>query len=272
MRPVKRNLLRLVGAIALIYVLLGSALIVNQRSFIYVPFPGALTPEEAKLENFVRREITAPDGKPIIYWESTGDGHEPTLFYFHGNAGGLHAFVEPIDHLNKQGFHVIAMEYRGYPGAPRGISQRAIVSDGVTLIDAVKKSRPNQPVAIWGWSLGSGVATQVAAERNPKALVLETPFTAVVDLAGEITPFLPVRWLMRDTFLSRDAIKRVHSPVFIIHGDKDIVVPLHHAKALYEAANEPKTIEVYPGFTHFNLMESPGFPNAIRFLKTELKR
>ncbi len=271
MRARIRKILKITGVIALVYALFCLALIVNQRSFIYIPFPGAVTPEAAKLDNFARREITAPDGKHILYWESTGDAHEPTLLYFHGNAGGLHMFTGPLDYLNTHGFHVVAMEYRGYPDAPKGITQTLIVGDGVALFDALKKANPKKPIAIWGWSLGSGVATQVASQRAPSALVLESPFTAVVDRAKEMFPYLPVRSLMRDTYISRDAIKNVHAPLLILHGGEDLIVPLSHGKALYDAANMPKTILTYLDFDHHNLIESPGFPEAVRFLKKNAK-
>ena len=271
MTLVKKFLLRGLGASLLLYVLLAAALVVNQRSFIYLPFPGAITPEDARLENYARHQTTTADGTPIIYWESTGNESAPTLLYFHGNAGGLHMFTGPLDYLNKHDFHVIAIEYRGYPDAPSGASQTAIVSDGVALYDFVKKTRPHHPIVMWGWSLGSGIATQVAAKRNPTALVLEAPFTGVVDRAGEMFPMLPVNYLMRDTYLSRVAIKDVHSPLFIMHGEDDITIPVHHGKALFAAANEPKILRTYPHFGHENLMDSPGFPEAVAFLKSRAK-
>ncbi len=238
---------------------------INQRSFIYVPFAGPTEPALAKLAHFKRGQIQAPDGAAIIYWESVGDSHEPTLLYFHGNGGGLHMFVPYLDYLNTHGFHVVAMEYRGYPSAPKGSSQASIVGDGVAMFDHLATKKP--PI-LWGYSLGSGVATQVAARRAPAAIVLEAPFTAITDRAGEMFPILPVRHIIRDSYLSREAVKQIHAPLFIMHGENDRIVPVHHGRALFALANEPKMLKTYPEFGHLDLIHSPAYSDATAFLRT----
>jgi uncharacterized protein len=259
---------RIVVLSVAVYLLFCLGMALNQRSFIYLPFAGPTNPEAAGLKNFARAQITAKDGTPIIYWESTGDRHEPTLLYFHGNGGGLHMFLPALDYLNTHGYHVVAMEYRGYPGAPTGKSEVNIVGDGIALFDRLKKSRSGTLPVIWGYSLGSGVATQVAARRAPRALVLEAPFTAVVDRAGEMFPILPVRYIIKDSYLSREAIHDIHAPVFIMHGEADRIVPVHHGRDLFSTANEPKILKTYPGVAHLDLIKSSAYEDAIHFLKS----
>ncbi len=260
----RRRIFRLAALALALYVAFGGVMALTQRSFIYVPFDGPTEPVAAGLSGFTRGSTQAADGTPITYWESDAEPGAPTLLYFHGNGGGLHMFTRPLAYLHAQGFHVIAMEYRGYPGAPKGKSEQNIVADGIALFDHFAQRRA--PV-IWGYSLGSGVATQVAAERPPTALVLEAPFTAVVDRAGELFPLLPTTLIVRDTYLSREAVTRIHAPLFIMHGEDDHIIPVHHGRALFAAANAPKTLKTYPGFGHLDLMDSPAFADAMAWLR-----
>ena len=256
------------GIVALFYVLLCLGMAVNQRSFIYLPRPGPIDPVEAGLTKYTRKEITDREGIKIAYWESTNSAHLPLLIYFHGNGGGLYYFVPPLKYFQHHKFHVIAMEYRGYPGSPEGKSEQNIVKDGATLVAHVHQHYPKQKLIFWGYSLGSGVATEVATYHQPDLMVLEAPFTAVVDRAGEMFPMLPVKYLMRDTYLSREAISKLHMPLFIMHGDQDWVIPMHHGKDLFALANEPKQFKIYPGYGHLDLIHSTAYDDAVEFIKT----
>jgi alpha-beta hydrolase superfamily lysophospholipase len=253
------------------YALLAGGMALNQRAFIYVPFTGPTDPVEAGLPHFSRHHITTAEGTPILYWESVHQHNAPSLFYFHGNGGGLHQFTHTLQFLEDQGYHVVAMEYRGYPDAPKGPSETALVADGIALVDAIRTQYPHDKAIIWGYSLGSGVATQVAASRAPDVLILEAPFTAVVDRAAEMFPFLPAKWLMRDTYLSRVAIRTIHAPVFIMHGDEDLIIPPHHGQELFALANEPKSLGIYKGYAHLNLISSPAYSDAVTFIRDHLK-
>lgn len=261
-------MLRKLSPYLAIYLLLCALMAVNQRSFIYLPFAGPTEPAAAGLKEFVRKEIQAPDGAPIIYWESIGDAEEPTLLYFHGNGGGLHQFPTYLDKINHLGFHVVAMEYRGYPGAPEGQSETVIVSDAVALFDHLQTQRAGMSPApiLWGFSLGSGVATQAAAKRTPRALVLEAPFTSIPDRAQEMLPLFPARWMVVDRYCSRCVIDQVNAPIIILHGDKDLIIPIHHGQQLFDAATEPKTFNRYAGFGHLNLHTSPAYSDAARYI------
>jgi fermentation-respiration switch protein FrsA (DUF1100 family) len=112
------------------------------------------------------------------------------------------------------------------------------------------------------------VATQVAARRSPAAIILEAPFTAITDRAGEMFPILPVRHIIRDQYLSREAITQVHAPLFIMHGENDRIVPVHHGRALFARANEPKMLKTYPEFGHLDLINATAYSDAAAFLRT----
>jgi pimeloyl-ACP methyl ester carboxylesterase len=197
----KRVIRGLLVASALYIVTLG-ALSLGERHLLYLPFPGAETPHEAGLEGFSRQTFTTADGLELPYWESTDAPTDaPLVIYLHGNAGGLHAFAPYFKTLRDQKLHSLAMEDRGYAQAPGKPSEKAIVGDAVTFYDAVKQHYPNRQISIWGFSLGTGVAAQLAAARPAAAVVLEAPFSSTVDLAQHYYRIFPVRHLMQDQFL-----------------------------------------------------------------------
>ena len=249
-----------------IYLIMCAVLMMKERAILYQPLPGPSTPEEIGLKNFARHELENPNGTPIVYWESTGNNNSPTLLYFHGNGGGLYVFASAMTFIAEHGFHVVAMEYPGYPSAAGKATQSIVVHNAQLLFDHFQTVRPHSPIVLWGYSLGSGVAVQLAASRTSNAVVLEAPFTATVDRAAELFPIIPVHLLMRDQFRSREVIGQINAPLFIMHGEDDIIIPIHHGADLFAAAREPKTFHRYPQAGHLDLMKTPAYDDAASFL------
>ena len=240
---------------------------INQRMFLYIPIPGPTEPSTAGLPDFTHETLVAPDGNTVIYWESTSAQNQPIILYFHGNSGGLYAFVPALKFLHAQGFHVAAMEYRSFAGAAGHPTQPRLVADAQALYDQFHARYPHQPIIFWGYSLGSGVAVQLAALRTPAAMVLEAPFTAVVDVAALRFPFLPVHWLLHDQYRSAELIRSIHVPLLILHGEQDRIVPIAEGRALYDAANQPKILRTYPNFGHLDFGDSMADADAVTFLR-----
>lgn len=265
-----KRVIRLLLICIVLYGVACGALMMGERTLLYVPFAGPTEPAIAGLPQYSKGQFTSTDGTAIPYWEHA-ETEGPLVLYFHGNGGGLHAFISPLDWLADHGMHVIAMEYRGYPGAPGTPSEKALVGDAVALIDHLRAAYPQRPIALWGYSLGSGVATQAAAARTPTALVLEAPFSATVDRARQLFPLFPVRWLMRDQFLSREYIGTVKAPILILHGDADTIIPIGLSEQLYDHATEPKTFRRYAGAGHFDLVDYGAYADALAFIGTLAK-
>lgn len=247
------------------YLLICLMLFSFESRFVYMPFDGPTDPVQAGLEDYRQTMFTAADGEHIPLWKHT-EAKGPVILYFHGNGGGLHAHAKPLAYFAEHHMAITAMEYRGYPGAPGKPSEKALVADAIALYDHVRKIYPDRPIVVWGYSLGSGVATQLAAQRPVAALVLEAPFSAAVDVAKKMYPIIPVDWLMRDQFLSREAIGRVHAPLFIMHGEADTVIPILFSEQLYARANEPKEFHRYPHIGHMDLRKTPAYRDALDFI------
>ena len=248
------------------------SLVVFERRMVYQPFDGPSDPAKAGLPQFTGKTLAAEGLPTIFYWENTAPKSAPTVFYFHGNGGGLFMHIAPLMFLDKAGLHVVALEYPSYPGAQGKPSEPTIIAQATALWDAKLPTSAAHAPILWGYSLGSGVATQLAAKRTPSALILEAPFTAAVDRGAEIYPFMPVRYLMKNTYRSRDYIASVKAPLFILHGDSDSIIPIRHGHALLALANEPKTLKEYAGFGHLDLANSSAYDDALAFMRLHAKR
>lgn len=126
---------------------------------------------------------------------------------------------------------------------------------------------PESEIAIYGVSLGTGVATEMAAERDYAAVVLEAPYTSIVDVAASRFPIVPVRWLMKDRFDSLARIARLDEPLLIMHGDRDRVIPQRLGRALYDAAKAPKSGYWPADAGHKDIFDRGGFEAARDFIE-----
>ena len=228
-------------------------LVIFQRDFVFRP-SGILDATMAEAPGLEVVGIDAADGTPLVAWYRRAEAGQPTLLYFHGNAGNLGGRSERFEQVIRSGYGLLAMNYRGYGGAPGAPSEEAFFEDALAAHDWLAE-RANR-IVIYGESLGTGVATYLASERPATALVLEAPFTATVDIAAETYPWIPVRWLMWDQFRSRDRIAAIGMPLLIVQGTEDDVVPPEHGRRLFEIAKEPKEIEVIQGAGHGNLWQN----------------
>ncbi len=234
-----------------IYLLVGLAMYLGQRKLIYLPETQPRLPADAGLDGVAERVIETQDGERVIAWYATARAGQPTLLYFHGNAGSLDSRSERIRKYKNAGRGIFMMSYRGYSGSTGSPSEQANVADGKRAFDAlVTEGVAPRDIIIYGESLGTGVAVQVAAARSPGGLILDAPYTSIVDIAAGQYPWLPVRPMLRDRYESDAYIGSVHSPLLILHGEKDEVIPVAMGRKMYELANAPKDIVTFKSSGH----------------------
>src|SRR5690606_28994105 len=136
---------------------------------------------------------------------------------------------------------VLLVSYRGYSGNPGTPSEEGLYADGRAALDwLAAHGVDGASTVVYGASLGSGVATKMAAERELAAVVLEAPYTSTVDVAALRFPVVPVGWLMKDRFESFARIAKITEPVLVMHGDRDTVIPQTLGRRLYEAVSSVK--------------------------------
>ena len=209
--------------------------------------------------------MAAADGTDLIVWHVAPRAGLPTILYFMGNAGSLPSNGPRLTEFAARGYGIVALNYRGAGGAPGRPTQAALTADAVALYDAYAAAE-RLPV-IYGTSLGAAIAVQLAARRPAAALVLETPFARLCETAQHHYPLVPACLILPDErWESAEAIRKVNAPLLILHGDADRTIPLAHGQALFEAANDPKRMRVYPGGRHNDLRLHGAPADTIAFL------
>ncbi len=257
--------MKILVTVGIVYGLFVLILFQLQRSLIY--FPDKLKPETSKAVDLVN--VVTSDGNKLeaAFLQPTSSSDRVILF-FHGNGGNYaHRFFKTAAYF-EQGYSVLLAEYRGYGGNEGSPSEEGLYKDGRAYIEWLigQKKVSAENIILYGESLGSGVAIQIATEYDIGALVLETPFSSLVDIAAAQYFFVPVRLLLKDRFLNTEKIAGIKAPILIIHGHKDTVVPLKYAQKLFDAAKQPKKFIDFKDGNHNNLYEFNAELYVIEFL------
>lgn len=262
-------MLNLVLALVGIFALFCIVARLLHRYFVYVPDPTRVTPKEAGLTGVEEIVFKATDGTRVIAWYRPAQPGKPTLLYFGGNSGNAAYRSGKIKAICADGYGVFMPNYRGYGGSGGKPTEKRVRADAVSAYDYLRGLgvAPHEIIA-YGESLGTAVATCLTLQREVKALVLEAPFTSVVDVGLLMWPMLPLRQIMVDQFRTIDCIPQVDVPLFIIHGGRDNVIPLDQARHVYHAANEPKALVVVPRAGHNDLYEQGAWTKVRDFLKS----
>jgi fermentation-respiration switch protein FrsA (DUF1100 family) len=240
--------------VVIVAAVLLAALWFGQRGLIYFPMSDVPAPAAVGLPRADPFSFTTDDGLHLDGWFVPG--REPsanrTVIVFNGNAGHRGYRAPFAATLAEHGISTILFDYRGYGGNPGLPSEEGLVRDaqGVLRFAASHPEIDLSRIVYFGESLGAAVAVRLAVEFPPAALVLRSPFSSLTELGQRHYPFLPVRWLLRDRYPTIDLIPLVTSPLLVIAGDDDRIVPLEDTEALYEAAPYPKKLVVIPDAGH----------------------
>ena len=218
------------------------ALFFAQRAVLFpVPTTARTTPPAAGFPEAEEHILTTADGEKVIVWHVPARPGRPVVLYFHGNGDYLAGFFGRFRDLIADGTGIVALSYRGYAGSSGQPSEQGLLQDAAAAyaFTAARYRAPDKIVA-WGFSLGTGVAVALAAEQPIGKLILESPYTSIVDVAASAFWFAPVRHLMRDQFHSEERIPRVKVPLLAMHGALDATIPVAFGERLFALANEPK--------------------------------
>jgi fermentation-respiration switch protein FrsA (DUF1100 family) len=222
-----------------------------QQRLLYFPDTRRTTPAEADLPDVEEREVVMQDGARVLTWWGAAQPDRPTLLYYHGNGGSFVTRAERIRKYMTHGYGVVMMTYRGFGGSAGTPSETANVADALSVYEAVRASGvPPADIVVYGESLGTGVAVQVAAQRQIGGLILDAPYTSIVDLAALHYPYLPARWLMTDRYEILPYASRVTAPVLIVHGEADDVIPVEMSKRVAAAFRGRAKVVTFPGAGH----------------------
>jgi fermentation-respiration switch protein FrsA (DUF1100 family) len=262
------NVLISLGAVVLgLYLVVAVSAYVFQRRLIYYPDPIYTTPADEDLDGVEEIRLATPDGETLIVWHAPAEAGRPTILYFHGNAGDLASRAPRLQRFAAGGLGVFMPAYRGYSGSTGSPTEAALVADAQLAYEHLRKSGiPAGRIIVYGESLGTGVATQLAASREIGALVLDSPYTSIPDVGRWLYPFLPVETLTIDRFESKRYIGQVKAPILILHGTNDNTIPIELGRNLFQLAPEPKEMAELKGAGHSDIYSFGAWDKLRRFI------
>ena len=263
-----RVVLTLLGAAIALYAALAGGLYLYQRKLLFVPDRARPDLHAVGIAALQELTLETPDGLRLLAWWLPPAPGRPVVVYFHGNAGHLGYRTTRLGLFHTAGFGVLYPEYRGYGGNPGEPTETGLLTDARTAMDflAAQNIAPER-IAIFGESLGTAVATRMASEHRIAALILESPFTSIADVAQSHYPYVPASRLLKDRFETAPFIQQVTAPILMMLGERDTIVPPAFTRRLYEVAPDPKQLWAAPEGHHSNLRDLGSFDVVIPFIQ-----
>jgi uncharacterized protein len=265
---VLRKLVRwMLFAIPATYVLVCSALYFRQDSLLFRPekldanfrfeFPQKFT------------EVNLPvDGATLNALHFTTPNAKGAVLYFHGNSGSLQRWGDVAENFVSRGYDLFILDYRGYGKSSGSIaSEQQLIEDGEQAYRYLSQRYTPQNIVIYGRSLGTGLAAQIAQRHPPKMLILETPYVSLTDLTQRFYPYIP-GFLLKFPMRTDLALPQINNPIYLIHGTADEVVPYDSSEKLLPLIRTSKELISIPGGAHNGLRTTPLYNAALdRFLR-----
>lgn len=225
-------------------VIIGAPIV--ERHLMYHPTGSRVDPAKYGLSGAEELLLNTPEGQTIIAWYAKAAPGQPTLLYFHGNSGTLADRADRIAAFTKIGRGILMMAYRGYSGSTGRPSEGANVADANFAYDTlVRMGVPAEDIILYGESIGTGIAVRVAAEHPVAGLILDAPYTSIVDVAEIRYPYLPARLMMRDRYETLRYLDRVQAPLLVVHGEQDTIIPVEMGRKVARSARSPAEIVTF---------------------------
>jgi len=210
------------------------------------------TPRDVGLE-FQDVYFTTPDKVRLNGWFIPHPQAGATMIWFHGNAGNIADRLDNIKLLHDQTrISIFIFDYRGYGRSPGRSSETTTYLDGEGAINFVRSqlSVASDNLVIFGRSLGAAVAAEMASRYDSRAVILESPFVSIREMAKVILPALPIGPLLSAKFDVIDKVDKISVPLLVLHGDQDEIIPFEHGQKVFAAAREPKQFYPIKGAGH----------------------
>jgi len=217
-----------------------------ENRFIYYPTREFMyTPDEFGVD-FEDVFFHSEDGAKLHGWYVPAPGARTVMLFFHGNAGNLSDRIDNVLRLHSQvGADVFIIDYHGYGKSEGKPNEQNLCMDGRAAMEELRRRAGGKmKIVVFGRSLGGAVAVDLAARQPCDALIVESTFTSIPDIADALFPVLPAGRMLRTKFDSLGKIGAVSAPKLFIHGRRDSLIPFSHAEKLFDAAKGEK--EFYP--------------------------
>jgi hypothetical protein len=219
--------------------------------------------------------LETADGETLHgWWVPSGRTDALVVLFFHGNGGNVSHRLDKLAVLHDIGADTLIIDYRGYGKSSGTPSEHGIYRDALAAYRwlTVTRDVPPQRIVVYGESLGSAVAVHLASEAPLGGVVLESGFTSVMDIAQEMFPFLPVRWIVKHKYDSIEKVHRINAPLLILHSREDELFEMSHPERLLAAARPPKRlVEMQGGHNDAYLVSAQTYRSALADFLTEIR-
>ena len=227
--------------IFVVYLIIIIFLYFFQRNLLYEPTENNYSGDSLDV-SIKKIKIKTQDEIELLSWYHKKNlGNYKTILFLHGNAGSLENRIHKINHFKNMDVNFLIIAWRGFSGNMGQPTEKGLYEDAKSAVRWLNSEGViEENIVIYGESLGTGVAVELAQNRNFAGIILESPFTSMVDVAKSKYPFFPIRLLLKDKYESDKKIKNIKSSILIMHGKADRLVPFWMGKKMYNLANEPK--------------------------------
>ena len=224
------------------YIIFAGSLFIFQSHYIYYPVRVLATDPGSIGLNFESVSFETTDGIKLSGWFIPGENARGVILFCHGNAGNISHRLESIQIFHRLGLDIFIFDYRGYGQSEGKPTEPGTYQDAEAAWRYLTEERQINPnkVIVFGRSLGGAVASWLAQRHTPGALILESAFTSLPDIAATVYPYLPVRLLLHSKYNTAEYLGRINCPVLIVHSRNDEIMPFSHGQRLFEIAKEPK--------------------------------
>ena len=249
---------------AVFYIMIGTSLYFLQEKLIFLPTTLEKNFQFEFQNPFEELFLEAKDGAIINALHFKAETPKGVILYFHGNAGDLSRWGNITSFLVEKDYDVLVMDYRTYGKSTGKLSEKALYDDALMCYSYLVQSYKEKEIIIYGRSLGTGLATYIASVKDPKQLILETPYYSLVDVAKRRFPILPVSLFMKYRLPSFEFIQDVQCPITMFHGTDDSVVSIDSGRKLFDSFNNPqKTFIEIETARHNDLIEFKEYRDGI---------
>ncbi len=231
----------LVSLVFLVYLLVTLGLYIFQRNLLYHPAENNYSGDKLTV-NIEKVKITTDDNINLLAWYHRKDiKNYKTILYLHGNAGALENRIHKINHFNDMNSNFLLLAWRGFNGNAGKPTEQGLYQDARSAVKwLINQGAREENIIIYGESLGTGVATEIAQNQNFAGIILESPFTSMVAAGKSKYPIFPIKLLLKDKYENDKKIKNIMSPLLVMHGEVDKIVPFWMGEKIFQLANEPK--------------------------------
>ncbi|MBC3847527.1 alpha/beta hydrolase [Winogradskyella echinorum] len=263
-KKLKRRLKKFIIVLFGLYIMIGSALYFFQEKILFLPTTLEQDYQYQFNFNFEELFLKTDDDALINALHFKVENPKGVILYFHGNAGDLSRWGIIAEYFVEMNYDVLVMDYRTYGKSTGKLSEKVLYSDAQFCYNYLLKHYSEKQITLYGRSLGTGIASQLASINKPNQLILETPYYSILDVAEHRFPMFPVKKLLKYHFPTFQYLPKTDCSVTIIHGTDDSVVPYSSSKKLSELNLQNLNFVTVDGGNHNNLIEFEAYHKIIK--------